>query len=92
MTDDPDDGSPGADDGDAGPDLAARVADLERTVAELRGTVERQRRDLSYLAAAADVESVEPVCPECGDGVLQKRSGLTWTQVGCPECGLEQYL
>jgi predicted RNA-binding Zn-ribbon protein involved in translation (DUF1610 family) len=80
-------------------DLAARVADLERTVETLRETVktlhetvERQRRDISYLAAAAGTESVEPVCPDCGEGVLQTSSGLTWRQVSCPECELKQYL
>ena len=79
-------------DRDGGTDLAARVAALERTVAELRETVERQRRDISYLAAAADIDSVEPVCPDCGEGVLQTSSGLTWRQVRCPECGLKRYL
>ena len=64
----------------------------ERTVTELRETVERQRRDTTYLAAAADVDPVEPVCFECGEGVLQRSSGLTWTQVACPECGLKRYL
>jgi hypothetical protein len=106
-SDDPEEGTPPAaatdvdtDDGDedrdgngeTGTDLATRVAALERTVGELRETVERQRRDLSYLAAAADLDSVDPVCPECGEGVLQRRSGLTWTQVICPECGLKRYL
>jgi predicted RNA-binding Zn-ribbon protein involved in translation (DUF1610 family) len=61
-------------------------------VTELRETVERQRRDISYLAAAADIDSVEPVCPDCGEGVLKRSSGLTWTQVSCPECGLKRYL
>jgi predicted RNA-binding Zn-ribbon protein involved in translation (DUF1610 family) len=106
MTDGPDEGAGdpgvrgGTDSADGGRtadatadgDLAARVADLERTVETLHETVERQRRDISYLAAAADVESVEPVCPECGEAVLQTNSGLTWTQVSCPECGLKQYL
>ncbi len=79
-------------DGTVDVDLAARVADLERTVETLHEMVERQRRDISYLAAAADVESVEPICPDCGEGVLQTSSGLTWRQVSCPECGLKQYL
>jgi DNA-directed RNA polymerase subunit RPC12/RpoP len=85
-------GSAAGDDGEADPDLAARVAALERTVEALRETVERQGRDISYLAAAADIESVEPVCPDCGEGVLQTSSGLTWRQVRCPECGLKRYL
>ncbi len=90
---DADDGNEDRDgNGETGTGLAARVAALERTVAELRGTVERQRRDISYLAAAADIDSVEPVCPDCGEGVLQRSSGLTWTQVACPECGLKRYL
>ena len=106
MTDGPDDGAgdPGARGGSdatdgvttadatADGDLAARVADLERTVETLHETVERQRRDISYLAAAAGTESVEPVCPDCGEGVLQTSSGLTWRQVSCPECELKQYL
>jgi len=102
MTDGPDEGA--GDSGERGStdatdgrttadgDLAARVADLERTVETLHETVERQRRDISYLAAATDVESVEPVCPDCNEGVLQTSSGLTWRQVSCPECGLKQYL
>jgi DNA-directed RNA polymerase subunit RPC12/RpoP len=84
------DDEPTGTDGEA--DLAARVAALERTVEGLRETVDRQRRDISYLAAAADIDSVEPVCPECGEGVLQRSSGLTWTQVTCPECGSKRYL
>jgi predicted RNA-binding Zn-ribbon protein involved in translation (DUF1610 family) len=88
----PEDDAATADDGTADGDLAARVAVLERTVAELRETVERQRRDISYLAAAADIDSVEPVCPDCGEGVLDRSSGLTWAQVSCPECGLKRYL
>jgi predicted RNA-binding Zn-ribbon protein involved in translation (DUF1610 family) len=90
---DADDGNDDRDgNGGAGTDLAARVATLERTVTELRETVERQRRNISYLAAAADIDSVEPVCPDCGEGVLERSSGLTWTQVSCPECGLKRYL
>jgi DNA-directed RNA polymerase subunit RPC12/RpoP len=85
-------GSAAGDDGETDPDLAARVAALERTVEALRETVERQGRDISYLAAAAGIESVEPVCPDCGEGVLQTSSGLTWRQVRCPECGLKRYL
>lgn len=53
---------------DADTDVVARVAALERVVTELRETVERQRRDMGSLAAAADIDSVEPVCPECGEG------------------------
>jgi len=86
------DPSAAGDDGEDDSDLAARVAALERTVEALRETVERQGRDISYLAAAADIESVEPVCPDCGEGVLQTSSGLTWRQVRCPECGLKRYL
>ena len=86
------DPSAAGDDGEDDPDIAARVAALERTVEALRETVERQGRDISYLAAAADIESVEPVCPDCGEGVLQTSSGLTWRQVRCPECGLKRYL
>jgi predicted RNA-binding Zn-ribbon protein involved in translation (DUF1610 family) len=99
MTDGPDErgGEPAAHGGpdvpgDGDGDLAARVAELERTVEALGETVERQRRDISYLAAAADIDSVEPVCPDCGEGALQRSSGLTWTQVNCPECGLKRYL
>ena len=86
------DPSAAGDDGETDPDLAARVAALERTVEALRETVQRQDRDISYLAAAAGIESVEPVCPDCGEGVLQTSSGLTWRQVRCPECGLKRYL
>ena len=74
------------------PEDATRTRTCGDLDPELRETVERQRRDISYLAAAADIDSVEPVCPDCGEGVLERSSGLTWTQVSCPECGLKRYL
>jgi len=77
--------------GEDAADLRDRVDDLEGTVEELRSTVEAQRRAIAYLAADADLEALDPDCPNCG-GRISVESGLSWQRLECPDCGLEEYL
>jgi len=77
--------------GEDAAELRDRVDDLEGTVEELRSTVEDQRRTIAYLAADADLEALDPDCPNCG-GPISVESGLTWQRLNCSDCGLQEYL
>jgi formylmethanofuran dehydrogenase subunit E len=70
-------------------DLAERVAELEADVERLTETVEAQETVIDFLAGDANIGPVTANCPECGEGVLQKRSGLSWSKLQCTECATE---
>lgn len=71
---------------------ADRLSELESEVEELRELVERQQYTIRYLAADADIDSIEPVCPHCEDGTFYKRTGISWEKLRCDNCGHEEYI
>jgi hypothetical protein len=92
MTDADETGSDGTATEDEDP-LAARVEALESEVDRLRDVVEGQRRTISFLTVAADLEPLEAAeCPDCGARSLTRRSGLTWSKALCTSCGTDWVL
>lgn len=73
-------------------DETDRISELEATVEELEAEVDRQKYTIRYLAAAADIEAIEPACPHCEDGTFRKRSGISWDKLICDACGHEEYI
>jgi predicted RNA-binding Zn-ribbon protein involved in translation (DUF1610 family) len=69
----------------------SEVERLTDEVQRLRETVERQSEVINLLAANADIEPLEgwATCPECGEGDLAKRSGISWSKLACPACGTQ---
>lgn len=70
-----------------------RIAELEARIDELEAELEQRKRDFAMMATQLDLEEVSAQpCPECGAEALEKRSGFSWSQAICANCGSEWYL
>jgi ribosomal protein S27AE len=68
------------------PDLEARIERLEEEIERLRESLEQRNRAVSLLAANADIDGLDGTCPNCGEGTLMKKSGLSYSRLICREC------
>ncbi|WP_254840072.1 hypothetical protein [Natronomonas marina] len=67
--------------------LERRVERLEGRLEAVEESLDRYRRQHALLLAEVDVDALEdPACPECGEGTLVRRSGLSWAKAVCREC------
>jgi ribosomal protein S27AE len=67
-------------------DLEARIERLEAEIERLTESLEQRNRAVSLLAADADIDGLEATCPNCGEGTLIKKSGLSYSRLVCREC------